>query len=515
MFKNLTIKQAEQEWNDLVENCRKQTAFTLNETTAQKKKRIANLEKDFEEWKKFYFPQYCYAPAASFHKEASDRVLRYAEWMEVRNWARELAKDTVTMMEILYFTLTGKKKCVLMISNSWEAAAGFLKPYKLNLEANARIINDYGVQAKSGDWGDGSFTTRKKVAFYAFGVGQSPRGKRNEEIRPDLMVFNDIDTDEDCRNPEIVEKNWKWIEDAAIATRSISKETLIYFLGNIIAEDCCVVRAHKIADFVSIVNIRDKEGKSTWPEKNSEEQIDRVLSQKSYSSQQKEYFNNPISEGKVFKEMVYGKCPPLRELPFVIIYADPSPSNNDKPGIRAKNQNSCKAVVVVGYKDSRYYVYKAFVDTTTNSNFIDWLYTIRKEIGNLTQLYFYIENNTLQDPFYTQVLLPLIFKKGSEPGQTVLSIAPDDRKKPDKYFRIEGNLEPLNRNGLLILNVDEKDNPHMDRLQTQFKSVNTSSKTMDGPDAVEGAVFKLQEKISTMQPGSIRSFKKPVSKNRW
>ena len=167
---------------------------------------------------------------------------------------------------------------MLMISNSYDMAEKFLKPYKGNLEANQRIINDYGVQELPGSWTAGDFTTRKGCAFLALGAGQSPRGTRNEEVRPDIIVFNDIDTDEECRNPDIIENKWKWIENAAFGTRSISKKTLILFLGNIIAEDCCVVRAGERADHVDVRNIRNEDGESSWPQKNTQEHIDRVLS---------------------------------------------------------------------------------------------------------------------------------------------------------------------------------------------------------------------------------------------
>ena len=125
-------------------------------------------------------------------------------------------------------------------------------------------------------------------------------------------------------------------------------------------------------------------------------------------------------------------------------------------------------------------------------------------MGEKTVLYAYVENNGLQNPFYEQVLLPLIHAKGKEPGiKGVLGITPDDRDKPDKYFRIEGTLEPLNRMGLLVFNIDEKDDPHMKRLEAQFKSVSPNSKTMDGPDAIEGGVFKIQQKLTGLTPGSI------------
>jgi hypothetical protein len=236
----------------------------------------------------------------------------------------------------------------------------------------------------------------------------------------------------------------------------------------------------------------------------------------SYESAQKEYFNNPMSMGKVFKEMMYGKCPPIKDLPFIIIYADPSPSNKDRPTVRSKATNSCKAVSILGFKDLKFYLYKCFVDITTNSTFIQWLYEARDYVNakGAKQVYVFIENNTLQDPFYQQVLLPLIYEEGKRRNNDVLGITPDDRPKPDKYFRIEGTLEPLNRLGLFILNIEEKENPHMKRMETQFKSVSPNSKTMDGPDSVEGGVIIAKNKLA-VGTGSIYTIKRKPNPKRY
>jgi hypothetical protein len=511
---DLSQKQILQQWNEYVENVRKSTALLTGETEEQQRRRIAILEKDPELWFKYYFPQYCYAEPAPFHLKATKRVLGNMEWYEVRNWSRELAKDVRTMMEILNLCLTKKKRYMLMISNSYDNAERFLMPYKANLEANQRIIHDYGVQELPGSWSAGEFITRGGVAFRALGAGQSPRGTRNEEVRPDILVFNDIDTDEECRNPDVIEAKWKWIEDAAIGTRSISKATLVIFLGNIIAENCCVMRAREFADHVSIVNIRDEYNKSSWPQKNTEEHIDRVLSQKSYASQQKEYFNNPMQEGQAFKELVYGRCPPLKDLAFVVIYADPSTSNRDKPLQRSASKTACKAVAIVGYHDMKYYVYKCFIDHASNSTFIDWLYTCYNQVKDKVQPYTYIENNSLQNPFYEQVLLPLVYEKGKDNGG-VLPVQPDARDKPDKWFRIEGTLEPINRQGLLILNIAEKEDPHMKRLEAQFKAASALSRTMDGPDAVEGAVQIIRDKAAVASVGGIGVIKRRHNNKRY
>lgn len=85
------------------------------------------------------------------------------------------------------------------MSNSYDNAERLLMPYMIILERNNGIIADYGTQKKIGSWNAGEFTTRKGVAFRALGAGQSPRGTRNNEIRPDVIIIDDIDTDEDCQ----------------------------------------------------------------------------------------------------------------------------------------------------------------------------------------------------------------------------------------------------------------------------------------------------------------------------
>lgn len=505
-------KQLQAIWDDFAKSVFDATPIDLTETIEEKKKRIEWLEKDGneEEWFKYYFKRFYGAEPAPFHKAGTKRIMANPEWYEVRNWSRELAKSTRSMMEDLKLLLTKKKKYKLLISNSYDNAEKLLMPYIVNLEKNQRIINDYGKQRKLGSWSSGDITTRTGFSIRALGAGQSPRGTRKEETRPDIIEFDDFDTDEECLNPEIIDKKWKWVTEAAIPTRSISVATLIRWNGNIIAEDCCIVRAQEFANKVDTVNIRDRHGKSTWPSKNTEEFIDRVLSIIPYSAQQKEYFNNPVTDGKTFKEMKWGKCPSLKKLAFVVSYADPATSNKDRSSSRRNSQASFKSVILIGRDGLNYYIYKCFLDQVSNAKFIDALYTMHDYVGDATQLYTYIENNTLQDPFYEQVLLPLIYSKGKEVGR-VLPVTPDGRKKPEKWHRIEANLEPINRNGQLILNEEEKDCPHMKRLAAQFKSASANSKFLDGPDGVEGGKHIIDTKVLTTGGNGFKAYRRKTN----
>lgn len=503
----LNNKAAYIDWQKYRENIRKGTPVDLTETPEQKKKRIAELEADPEKWKRYYHSKFFTKESAPFHIKASKRLigkfLAYKHWFETRHWFRGASKTTVTMMDVLYLVMTGKLFNIIYTSSTYDAAEQFLEKYRAQLDSNQRLIHDYGKQELPGSWSAGSFTTRKGVKFLALGAGQSPRGNGNEEVRPDCIIVDDFDTDEECRNPDIINKKWDWWEKALFFTVDTANPYLIIWLGNIIAEDCCVVRAGQKADYCEIINVRDETGKSTWPAKNSEADIDYQLSKVSWEAGQQELFNNPIRQGQTFKEITWGNCPPLNKLPFALVYADPATSNRDKPTQNSKAQNSCKAVVVLGYLNNKYYLYKCFVDNATNANFIDWLYAARSYVANATPLYIFLENNTLQNPFYEQVLAPLIYERAKHLKTTPLSVSLDDSKKGEKWFRIEADLEPLFRLGNFIFNIDEQHDPHMQRMKSQFLTATPNSRELGGPDAAQGGVKKIQLKMQESQPDRI------------
>ena len=459
-------------------------------SAAEKARKKAYLEKHPVEWMQYFFPNYASCPFAPFQKEAINRICRNDEWYEVWSWSRELAKSTISMMLELFLMLTGRKRYLLMVSATQDAAVRLLAPYRANLEANGRIIDFYGEQQSLTKWEETNFVTRSNLTFLAVGYGNAPRGTRNESVRPDIIDIDDYDTDKDCRNPVILDKKMEFIERAVIPTRSVSSPTLILAKGNLIAKDTCIARFGAKADKHMIVNIVDKEGKSSWPEKNSQELIERVRATISTGAFQAEYMNNPIHEGKVFKNLPLGKMPALSKFKFLICYGDPSTSNNGKKG------SSTKAVCLIGKIRTTYYILKAFVDRPSNAAFIDWYYQCKAWVGNRVPVFYLVENNSLQDPFYEQVFLPLIREQNQARGESLFIIG-DARPKTDKAARIEANLEPIDRNGAWLFNEDEADNPHMKELLDQFKLFEmTLPYPSDGPDCVEGAIAEINRRTA-------------------
>jgi hypothetical protein len=196
-------------------------------------------------------------------------------------------------------------------------------------------------------------------------------------------------------------------------------------------------------------------------------------------------------EGETFKNLIIGKCPKINTCEKVVVYADPSPSNNKK------SKSSKKCVVIVGFKGLKYYIYKVWLNHATNPEFIEWHYQAYSYLmGNgVDPIRMFIENNSLQDPFYQQVIKPLLLKYAKEKGYKI-PLREDKRKKPEKHDRCEGTLEPKNTAGDLIFNEEEKDNPNMIALMEQFSDFNEEAKDIDGVDGTEGAVWLIDNRVT-------------------
>lgn len=371
----LTDKQALELWRRYNEGLAKDIDVDESLSRYDIDKKRAELEADPIAWILYFFPTYAKYEFAPFQVKAIRRIIANEEWYEVLSWSRELAKSTVAMFVIMYLTLTKRKRFVALASATIDAAERLLAPYKINFEKNPRLQQFYGKQEVLGMWTDREFSCACGAKFIALGAGSAPRGMRNEAIRPDILYFDDYDTDEDCRNPVTLDKKWQWAEHALYPTRSISEPTLVLWCGNIIAKDCCITRAGKLANSWDIVNIRDKHGRSTWPQKNTDEQIDRILAKISVRAQQAEYFNNPIAEGKIFKNLPFGKVPSLKKFRFLIGYGDPAYSDSKKKG------SSTKALWLIGKYKGVYYIIKGFLAHETNARFIGWYFELDKYVA--------------------------------------------------------------------------------------------------------------------------------------
>ena len=223
------------------------------------------------------------------------------------------------------------------------------------------------------------------------GRGQSPRGLRYRNQRPDYIVIDDIDDDELCQSPDRVTKLTDWVKEALFGALDGGKGRFI-IVGNLISKNSVLYNLSVNTEvYLSEINAIDKNGEPAWPEKFTLEQLASMEAFMGYRAYQKEMMNNPVTEGAVFKNdwIKWGKMLPLSKYDYLVCYIDPS--------FKSSNKNDYKAAKLWGKKGTQLHHIKAFVRQCSIVEMVRWLYDLYESLPDNSICQFYIEANFLQD----------------------------------------------------------------------------------------------------------------------
>lgn len=463
------------------------------ESEADKQKRIAGLLKDYEAFCLYYFFPYISGNKLSaFQKQAANYIDRHKFTIYLAQWSREFGKTVHFNCFIpLYKYFNGKLTGMIAGSASEDLAMRILFDVKANLEHNFRLRNDFSDRRSLGNWSEDGFVTKDGVQFLPFGVGQTPRGTRFGKNRPNYGTVDDINDKKSLKNDAISQEIYEWVKEDFMGALSTNDWTLVVpqnkFHRNTITakfeEDKEIkgVKTHR-------VNMLSEKGASNFPEYLTTEACQSKISAAGYFSSQREFFNNPIEEGKIFKEehMLWGRRHDWRHYDAIVGYADPSYKNNQK--------SDYKAVVLVGKKGSRYMVFRSRIDKVDIPTMFRWHYSFDELVGDNALIQHWMEASFIQD-MHLKALDPL-----QEEYNRRLRAMGDERAKPDKFQRVS-SLEPLFTNGLIEFDETQKTDPGMILLRRQLGAFEKGSNINDdGPDALEGAIYKLDEITRTSKP---------------
>ena len=120
----------------------------------------------------------------------------------------------MTFKDSLHAVVYGYKHYILLLSDSSEQAEGFLDEIKTELEENADLIEDFGSLKGEKTWRSNGILTKNDIKVEAIGSGKKVRGRKHRNWRPDLIVLDDIENDENVNTPEQRKKLKSWFEKA-------------------------------------------------------------------------------------------------------------------------------------------------------------------------------------------------------------------------------------------------------------------------------------------------------------
>lgn len=185
---------------------------------------------------------------------------------------RGFAKTLVIKLLILYAILFTKKQFILVICENEDKAISILADV-------ADMLNEPNIQTVFGNWksgnDDGSMTQRKKkfsfrgrdIILKAAGAQSGIRGITEKNRRPDVMIFDDIQSREDSESPLLSKQLVTWMTGTAMKAKS-PEGCLFLFIANMYpTEGSLLRRLKKNPNWVKfIVGGILADGTSLWEE---------------------------------------------------------------------------------------------------------------------------------------------------------------------------------------------------------------------------------------------------------
>ena len=233
-----------------------------------------------------------------FHKEIYKHVLENHE-RSIYLAPRGYSKSTIlSFIYILHQVLFEERQFIVIISNTLQHAVDLLEAIKYQLEANKAIRKMFGnfVAKRSwegvgvGKWTEKEIVTNNNITIRAKGSGQQLRGSLKLGKRPDLIVCDDLEDEDNTGTPDVRAKCADWFDGTVLP----SYEGRIIIGGTILHEESLLANLWKAATGRQVGqrysddlrkskpgamwqglfyrNI-DEKGDSIWPKKFSNERI--------------------------------------------------------------------------------------------------------------------------------------------------------------------------------------------------------------------------------------------------
>ena len=472
---------------------------------SERRKKVLDPVSGYDFFVSNYFPHYVRSSSRSqLHNylfEHLPQVLQQPSSVHLAIAApRGEAKSTlVSQLFTLYCLVAQKKRYALIVMDSIDQAYPMLEAIKVELEFNQRLRVDFPEIAGQGRvWQAATIVTKANQKVQVAGSGKKLRGLRHGAYRPDLVVLDDIENDEQVRSPEQRDKLHDWLKKTVLPLGAAGDKLDVVYIGTILHYDSVLNRtlsskAWKTAKFKAL--IRQPDDMSFWDKwedfylNEGEAVADAFYSQNKsamdkgavvswaarpiltlmkirardgHATFDSEYQNDPLSSDDA---MFANALTYWTELPGELVYFGALDPSLGKAGA----SRDPSAILVGGYhrETGKLYVIEAQVKKRLPDLIIEDVIRMQKQYQ--CQRWFV---ETVQ---FQEFLKDELVKRSAQRGIPVPATA--TKPNTDKMLRIE-SLQPHMANGLILLHSSQA------TLISQLRHFPKADHD-DGPDALE------------------------------
>ena len=486
------LKEAKERYFELSKMIRLATYESLvKETADEQEARIKHLLKpeNYIEYFDYYYGinsglPLADAPSSSFHQESYIKVFNDPFIRQFRRWFRGAAKSIHTNVgNVTHLKQNNQMNFLALIGRNENMAKILLQDVQMHLESNERFIKDFGMQLSYGNWADGQFQTKDNKNFLAKGINQPFRGLRFGADRIDLAIPDDVEDRDQAKNKDMVRKYGDKIVGDLVKAFHFKRGRLI-IPNNYIVKDGIndyILKKFKNSKHldVSTVNLTDKDGNPSWPERMTKEDTDRINADTDYYTSQREDYNNPIEEGKLFKshQMIKRKVHGNESWDGFIVHWDLSYTSN----------GDYKAGVLIGVQGMRLTVLEVFcqrcgINSAMEQHF-KWIF--KYKVKGYTPLSFY-DATAAQQSVYSPVILQC-----AEDNQCP-DIPIPMHQQGDKHNRIEATITNALHRKILTWNARLEGDDYDEFMNQILSFEKGTTSNDDAPDTLERGISLSQ-----------------------
>lgn len=185
---------------------------------------------------KEFLPEYASAPFARHHHEIFGCIERGERGVQ-RNIVAPRGSGKSALMTIVYplhricyrsyDELMGfvPDTFILILSKSHEMAVSRILSIKAELEVNETLRAGFGDLVGTESWGIKRLVTANGVRVTPLGRGGQIRGSLERNVRPSLIISDDLDDPETVENPDVRIKDQRWFDTDLIRAGSLEGTT--------------------------------------------------------------------------------------------------------------------------------------------------------------------------------------------------------------------------------------------------------------------------------------------------
>ncbi len=458
-------------------------------------------EIDYEFYARAYFPDFCNLPPCQFHHEQYEEMKRIEKKgggeTVITAAPREAAKSTLwNMVYPTHNAVYRKKHYIVMVSDSSDQAVDDLKQVKTAIEENEYILEDFGRLQGKTIWRTDAILLKNDVLIVAKGSGKKIRGIKHKQYRPDLVILDDIENDENVQSPDQRKKLMNWFNK--VVMNAGSKKTDIVVIGTILHYDSLLNNllnkpGYRTRKYKAVIEDNDSplwlDWEKIYVDLSKSKYIDPVTGEKGNLKEAREFFEAHREEMTTGSVVIWPEAKDLYFYKRKLIDLGPAAYNSefqnepidpDSSWITPDDFQYYDGPHGTGLPELSKCVIKGALDPSMGKNdksdlssictmardFNGYLYVVEsdarrrspdEQILDILAKHerFHYQEFYIEDVAFQAYLASNMQKESAKRG-TYVNVVTEPKPKGDKHSRIKAQLQPMIKNGYIKFSVNQR-----------------------------------------------------------